>query len=315
MSNNNFQQPVKIAFLICAIAWLLILSAADGALARIRVVTTTEDLAAIAREVGGGLIQVESITRGVQDTHFIEAKPSFMLKVNRADLLIHQGLGLEIGWLPLLVTGGRNPQVLEGQPGNLDLSRAIVPIEVPTGEVGRHMGDVHPEGNPHYPLDPENGPLMAGAIAQRLAELDPKHQSAYQENQRRFANRIAAKLPEWKKRLAAVGPRVVVTYHPTWNYFLKRFSIENAGTLEPLPGVPPSPAHLGRLAETMKQRNVKVILQANYFETRNAELLAKKTGARVLSMPVSVGGAPGVENYFSLFDMLVERLAEALRQP
>lgn len=315
MNRHLFPHSNNIGFAACILGLLLTLFAAGGAEARVRVVTTTEDIAAIAREVGGNFIEAESITRGMQDAHFIEAKPSYMLKVNRADLLIHQGLDLEIGWLPLLVTGARNPQVREGQPGSLDLSSAIVPIEVPTGEVGRHMGDVHPGGNPHYPLDPANGPLMAEAIAKRLGELDPENRAAYDANRQRFASRIAQKIAEWESRLAAFPDPVVVTYHTTWSYFLRRFGIESIGSVEPLPGVPPSPAHLGHLAETMKRRNVKIILQANYFEKRHSELLARQTGAQVLSLPVSVGGAPGAEDYFSLFDLLVDRLAKALSQP
>lgn len=278
----------------------------------LKVVATTEDIAALAREVGGGLIQVEPLIRGTQDAHYIEAKPSLMLKVNRADLLIHQGLDLEVGWLPLLISGGRNPAVREGQPGNLDLSRFIVPIEVPAGEVDRSMGDVHPGGNPHYTLDPENGPILARAIAERLGQLVPGQRKAFETNQRLFASRLADKLAGWQGRLGGRKDAVVATYHLTFSYFLKRFGIRSIGTIEPVPGVPPGPAHLGRLADAMKREKVKVILQANYFETETSDLVARQTGAKVLSLPVSVGGAPGAGDYFSLFDLLVDRLAGAL---
>ncbi|MFQ5451209.1 MAG: metal ABC transporter substrate-binding protein [Nitrospinaceae bacterium] len=285
------------------------------AAAKLRVVTTTQDIAALVKEVGGDLVKVESIARGYQDAHYIEARPSYMLKVNRADLLIYQGLELEIGWLPLLIQGGRNLKVLPGRPGNLDLSSSILPLEIPRGEVDRSMGDIHPLGNPHYHLDPENGVFMAQAIADRLEDLDAENAGTYRDRLGHFIERLTKKIEGWKKRLEKFRSPKVVTYHKTWSYFLKRFGITRVGTIEPIPGVPPTPRHLTTLAKLMKNQHTRVILQANYFETKFSGMLAQKTGAVVLSLPVSVGGAAEAADYISLFDTLVTSLENGLSNP
>ncbi|NIQ00542.1 MAG: zinc ABC transporter solute-binding protein, partial [Nitrospinaceae bacterium] len=234
--------------------------------------------------------------------------------LNRADLLIYQGLELEIGWLPLLLEGARNPKIMPGQLGHLDLSRGVLPREVPEGSVDRAQGDIHPLGNPHYPLDPKNGVLMAIAIMERLEIMDSENLNAYRKNLQDFLLRLQKKIPEWHSRMKPFQGEPVVTYHQTWAYFLKEFNIKRAGTIERNPGIPPSPKHLTFLAQTMNREKVKVILQANYFESEFSDLLAEKTGARVLKLPVSVGGVPGVENYIDLFDHLVSKLEEAFAQ-
>jgi len=281
--------------------------------AEIRIVTTTEDIASITTEIGRDKVEVSAITRGYQDTHYIEAKPSYMVKANRADLLIYQGLELEVGWLPLLIRGARNPQIMPGGKGLLNLSSAIVPLEVPVGEVDRSRGDIHPLGNPHYHLDPENGLMMASAIAEKLKELDPENAAGYTDNWNRFRQKLESKIIEWQSRLDAIPDKRVVTYHTTWSYFLHRFGIQSVGTLEDKPGVPPSPRHLADLANKMNREKIKIILAANYHETRFSELLASKTGARILSMPVSTGGVDEVTDYIGLFDYLVERMAAAFQ--
>ncbi|MBI4383246.1 MAG: zinc ABC transporter substrate-binding protein [Nitrospinae bacterium] len=274
--------------------------------------TTTEDIASLVKEVGGDHVSVTSIAKGYQDAHYVEAKPSYMLKINRADLLIYIGMELEIGYLPLLIEGGRNPNIRLGQPGLLDLSSSIAPIEVPVGEVDRSMGDVHPYGNPHYPLDPANGPLMAGLIAGRLSLLDPDHAPEYKTNLENFRKRVDAKLKEWSARMERFKGTRIVTYHLLWSYFMKRFGLEYAGVVENKAGIPPSPKHLLELADTMKRQKIKLILTNNYTDPSFSNLLAEKTGATVLVLPGYVDGVPEVRDYIGLFDYLIDKIERAL---
>ena len=220
--------------------------------AQLNVVTTTEDIASLVRVVGGERVNVQSLSRGYQDTHFVQAKPSLMITVHKADLLIYQGLELEVGWLPLLIRGARNPKVSLGQPGNLDLSLSIDPIEVPQGTLDRSMGDVHSFGNPHYNLAPSNIKPMLFMIADHLSELDPSHEAKFKSNRNNFVKRFDARLAEWKQRMIPFKGRQVVTFHRTWSYFLHDFGMQYIGTLEPVPGIQPSPSHLIRLSKLIK---------------------------------------------------------------
>ncbi len=284
-------------------------------LAKLNVVTTTEDIASIVKEVGGDLVEVQTIVKGTQDAHIMQARPSFMLKVNRADLLVYQGLQLEVGWLPLLVQNARNKKVLPGRPGQLDVSVAIEPLNVPLlGQLDRSLGDVHPLGNPHYHLNPQNGLLMADIIADRLTQLDPDHADAFRNNLEHFRTRLEKKIKEWKERMGKFQNLRVVIYHTSWNYLLDFFSIESIGTMENRPGIPPSGRHLAELATLMNQSGTRVILQANYFENEYSDLLAAKTQATVLVLPVSVGGVKEAHNYIALFDILVDKMEKAFEK-
>lgn len=284
------------------------------ATATLNVVTTTEDIAAIVKEVGGDRVTVKSIAKGYQDPHAIEAKPSYMLKINRADLLAYQGLDLEVGWLPMLIQGGRNKKVLSGQLGHLNVSQVITPLDVPVGEPDRSLGDVHPQGNPHYHLNPENGLLMAEVIADRLARLDPVNSGVYKINLENFSKRLEDKIIAWKARMAKFKNSQVITYHATWNYLLDFFSIESAGTVENRPGIPPSGRHLAELAAMMKQTNTKIILQAGFFDREYSDLLASKTRGEVVILPAYVGGEKEVRDYIALFDTLVGQLEKVLEK-
>lgn len=295
-----------------AIALFLLVSAIP-AHATMKIVTTTEDLASLAREVGGGHVEVASLTRGYQDPHFVQAKPSLMLILHDADLLIYQGLDLEVGWLPLLIQGARNSKIRYGEPGLLDMSLAIDPIQIPTGPVDRSMGDVHPFGNPHYTLDPENIKPMVFLLTDHLIQLDPAHESDFTANRDRFVQRFEGKLAQWKRIMQPVKGARLVTYHRTWDYFLQRFGIESIGTVEVKPGVQPTPAHLAELAATMKSQKVAVILQASYYRLRFSELLAEKTGARILSLPPGVGGVPEARTTIDFFEFLVGKIYGAFQ--
>ncbi|HEX9759229.1 MAG TPA: metal ABC transporter substrate-binding protein [Nitrospiria bacterium] len=280
--------------------------------ASLKVVTTTEDLAAIAREVGGNLVTVESITHGAQDPHFLEARPSQMLKASKADLFIQIGLDLEVGWVPPLLVGARNPKIQPGASGYLDTSNAITPLEVMTVPVDRSRGDVHPFGNPHYWLDPENGKMISKTISQRMSQMIPEQAMTFQKNQKNFEIHLNEAISKWKEKLKPYQGTKIVTYHNSWSYFAKRFGLDVVAFVEPKPGIPPSPVHVNSLIPLMKTENVKLIIMEPYFNRSIPNLLARETGATVVVLPPSVGGEKGVKTYKDLFDHLVGKITTSL---
>jgi ABC-type Zn uptake system ZnuABC Zn-binding protein ZnuA len=285
---------------------------APGALAKkLNVVTSTTDLAALAQEVGGDRISVESIAKGYQDPHFVEAKPSFLLKLRQADLLISVGLQLEIGWLPPLITQSGNPRVQVGAPGYLDASQFAEILEIPTGQVTRAMGDVHPLGNPHYWLDPDNGRRVAKGIAGKLAELDPQDGSYFQQRFADFDKRLTAAEKNWDEQMKPYRGRKVVTYHNSWTNFAKRFGINVVGYIEPRPGIPPTPQHTIELIQMMKRDQVKMELIEPYFDLKTPNSIARETGAQVVVLLPSVGGEKQATDYFKLFDYDIALLTKA----
>lgn len=296
------------------VAALLISAMPSSASAQssLRVVTTTEDLAAIAREVGGSRVQVDAICRGVEDPHAIQARPSYMVKLSRADLLIAVGLELEVGWLPSLIQGARNPKIRPGSAGYLDASSAIRPIEIAHGSVDRSAGDVHRLGNPHYWLDPQNGKLIAKKLAQKLSAIDPSGAADYTQRLSAFEKRIDAAMAHWQKALAPYRGAKVVTYHKTFNYFLQRYGLVGLDTIETRPGIPPTASHLASLIGTMRSQRVRVILHETFYDRATSELVARKSGAQLLVLPSSVGGVSSVRSYEQLIDYLVAQLQKAL---
>jgi zinc/manganese transport system substrate-binding protein len=273
--------------------------------AKLNVVTSITDLASITREVGGDDVNVASIARGTQDPHYIEAKPSFMTKMSRADLLITIGLGLEVGWIPPLVRGSRNPKIGAGL-GFMEVGPLVNPIEVPVGTVSRAQGDVHPEGNPHVTLDPLRVATIAEKIGERLGELDPGHATAYHERAEKFASRMRRKSAEWKARLAKTGIKNVVTYHKTLNYFLRAYGIDNPIDLEPKPGIPPTSGHILEVIHTVKQKKISLILIENFFDEKIAERIKQDVpGVRIVSVPVSVEGDESIKTMDDLYENLV----------
>jgi ABC-type Zn uptake system ZnuABC Zn-binding protein ZnuA len=282
--------------------------------AKLNVVTTTEDLAAIAREVGGDHITVESIARGYQDPHFVEAKPSFILKLQKADLLVVVGRELEIGWLPPLIQQSRNAKVQVGASGYRDASQNARILEMPTGQITRAMGDVHPQGNPHYWLDPENGKIVAKAIADKFSELRPNDRTYFDQRQAAFAAKIAQSEQKWLVAMQPFKGVKVVTYHRSFPNFAERFGLDVMGYVEPRPGIPPSPQHTLDLINEMKRQNVKLVLVEPYFDLKTPNAIGRETGAQVLVLPPSVGGVKEVTDYFSLFDYDVNLLVNALKK-
>jgi zinc/manganese transport system substrate-binding protein len=286
------------------LASLLALAAITPARAakKLNVVGTTEDMAALAREVGGDRISVDAIAKGYQDPHFVDPKPSFLLKLQKADLLIVVGRQLEIGWLPPLITQSRNPRIQIGAPGYLDASLAAEILEIPTTEVTRAMGDVHPVGNPHYWLDPENGRRVTREILQKLSELDAAGAAYFAQRESDFERRLTDAEKIWEAKMAPYHGAKVVTYHNSWPNFAKRFGLRVVGYVEPKPGIPPTPSHTLELIGYMKRENVKVILVEPYFDLRTPDSIARQTGAQVVVLLPSVGGVKEVTTYFQLFD-------------
>lgn len=296
------------AFMV-ACAWLFTPSA--RAASKLKVVTATTDLAALAEEVGGDRISVESIARGYQDPHFVEAKPSFILKLHQADLLISVGLQLEIGWLPPLITQSGNPRIQFGAQGYLDASQFADILEIPTTLVTRAMGDVHPLGNPHYWLDPGNGRRIAQGIEQKLAEMRPGDASYFEQRFQDFSQRLSKEEEVWDEETKTLHGRKIVTYHRSWPNFAKRFDLDVVGYVEPRPGIPPTPAHTVELIEFMKRENVKVICVEPYFDLKTPNSIARATGARVVVLLPSVGGEKEITDYFKLFDYDIKLLMQA----
>jgi len=301
----------KVLLLFILMFPLASLAQAQG---KLNVVTSTEDLAAIATEVGGDRISVESIARGYQDPHFVEAKPSFILKMQKADLLIVVGRELEIGWLPPLITQSRNAKVQVGGSGYLDASMQARILDLPTGQVTRAMGDVHPLGNPHYWLDPENGKLIAKSIAAKLEELRPNDKATFEQRLADFTSRLDAAEKRWLALLAPYKGVKVVTYHRSYPNFAERFGLDVIGYVEPRPGIPPTPQHTLDLIGEMKRQNVKVVMVEPYFDLKTPNSIGRETGAQVLVVPPSVGGVKEITDYFKLFDYDVNLLANALKQ-
>jgi ABC-type Zn uptake system ZnuABC Zn-binding protein ZnuA len=279
--------------LIFVVAAFLI-TASASAQSKLNVVTSTEDLASIAREVGGDRIAVESIARGYQDPHFVEAKPSFILKLQKTDLLIVVGRELEIGWLPPLIQQSRNSKIQPGANGYLDASLTASILEIPTGQLTRAMGDVHPQGNPHYWLDPENGKRVAKSIGEKLGQLRPNDQAYFDQRLGDFSSRLEAAQKRWLEQLAPYKGTKIVTYHRSFPNFAERFGLVIVGYVEPRPGIPPTPQHTLDLMNEMKRQNIKLILVEPYFDSKTPNAIARDTGAQVLTMPPSVGGVKEV---------------------
>ncbi len=293
-------------------AFLLLLTGTNPATATVRVVSSLQDFASIADSIGGKRVETFALSKGYQDPHFVEPKPSFILQLSRADLLIVAGLELEVGYLPPLLDQSRNAKIRPGAPGYLDASIGCDILERPTGVVTRAMGDVHPFGNPHYWLDPNNGRVIARAIAAKLSAIDPAGAAEYRSNLGAFETRIADAEKRWEAALGPYAGTELVTYHNSWPNFLKRFGLKAAGYVEPKPGIPPSPSHTVELINLMNSRKIPVILMEPYFDERTPRAVAQKTGATLLRFIPSVGGVPQAKDYISLFDYDVKLLADAL---
>jgi zinc/manganese transport system substrate-binding protein len=283
--------------------------------AQLKVVTSTTDLGAIAKEVGGAKVTVNHVSEGYQDPHFAEAKPSFILKMRDADVFAFVGLDLEIGWMPLLVQGARNTKIQMGGSGYLDVSQVINVLDRPSGNVDRSQGDVHPLGNPHYWLDPENGRRIGRLFKAKFSQLDPKNEDYYEANEKAFEAKLNNAERAWQPELAVLKGQPVVAYHTSWKYLAEYTGLNIVGFMEPKPGVPPSPSHLAGLILQMKRTGAKAIIMEPFYNRKDADFVASKTGAKVVIMPPSVGGLRNqkIDDYIDLMKFDIDLLSNSLK--
>jgi len=295
-----------------ALAALVALALAAPAGAALRVVASTPDVADMARQIGGEHVDVVTIAEGNQDPHKVPVKPSFVTKLNRADALVVQGLGLEHAYIPALLEVASNPKILPTGPAYIDASIYVQPLEVPTSQ-NRAQGELHPLGNPHFNLDPGNGKLMAKAIAEGLARVDPSHVAAYQDGLARFTAELDRKMVEWQQLAAPLRGVKAVSYHPDLIYLAERYGLDMIGTIETKPGVPATPAHLEELIDTMKRDQVKLVIREIHYELPLAQKLADETGARVVTISSMTGGLPGADHYVDFVEANLKALVGAVR--
>jgi zinc/manganese transport system substrate-binding protein len=302
---------LRISKFLAAAAVLLAASTLAKAAGKINVITATQDLAAIGADIGGDRITIEAIAKGYQDPHFVEPKPSFLIKLQKADLLVLVGLQLEIGWLPPLITQSGNSKIQPNNSGYLDMSQFCEILEIPTTQVTRAMGDVHPLGNPHYWLNPENGRRIAKAYQTKLSDMRPADSAYFAQRYADFDKRLTDAEKRWDAQMAPYRGRKVVTYHRSWPNFCERFGLNVVDYVEPKPGIPPTPSHTLEVINTMKRENIKLIMVEPYFDLRTPNSIANAVGGQVLVLLPSVGGVKEVNDYFQLFDYDIKLLSEA----
>jgi zinc/manganese transport system substrate-binding protein len=283
--------------------------------ARLNVVATLPDFGAVAEAVGGDRVTVTSIARGTEDPHFVDARPSYVRLLNQADVLIEGGAELESGWLPPLVNGARNRKILADAPGHVLLAPSLHLLDVPAGPVDRAQGDVHALGNPHFWLDPANVKAIAQVLADRFSRLAPADAPVFQANREKFVAQLDLKTAEWTGLLAPYRGTKVVTYHKSFDYFLARFGLTAAGTIEPKPGIEPSPGYVSGLVTNLKNAGVRLVLIEPFRPRKTPNYLAQALGAKLLLLPQSVGGGENLKDYFALLDHDVNQVATALKQP
>jgi len=310
---RNIPKVFLMKMFILAIVLIFLSVSPVSALAKVFIVTTTPDLADMARNVGGDKVTVAAIARGNQDPHFVEAKPSHMITLKKAALYLVCGLELEIGWSPVLERGSGNPDIRKGAENYVDCSENIRPIEVPSTRIDRSMGDVHPQGNPHYLTDPNNAIIVANTIKKALIKKDPANAKYYKKRYKSYKIRLIKKQIQWLKAMKPFRGVKVVTYHKSWSYFARRFGLNVVGYVEPKPGITPSPAHIARLIKTMKSNNVKILIRANYFESKIPDMICGNTGAKQVVLPLQTGGMNGADTYINMFDLIISRITNALK--
>jgi len=302
------RHSIKTGIIVAVAAGLSCLSA--RAEAKLRVVASIEVLADLSRQVGGDRVDVTSLSRGYQDPHFVEAKPSLVLALNRADALVHVGLDLEVGWLPPLVQQARNGKIQRGQPGNIDASTAIRPEDVPTvpSDQLRALGDIHPLGNPHYWIPPKNARAIARLLAERFTALDAGGAATYKAELARFEARLATKEKEWEVAAAPLKGARIVTYHKSWSYVARWLGMEEVGYIEPKPGIPPTANHTAQLVDLMKKNGVRLVVVESFYPSTMAKFVADNGKARLVAAPSNVGATPAIKTYFDLVDAVIAAL-------
>lgn len=278
----------------------------------LRAVTSLTDLKSITEFVGGEKVEVFAIATGFQNPHFVDPKPSYILKLTKADLFVTVGLDLEIGWVPPLLNSARNANILKGADGYVDASANVPLLEVPSS-ISRGEGDIHVYGNPHYWLDPARGKIIAQNIFRGLVRVDPEGESYFLENLKKFNEMLDKKITEWTSKMLHFRGAKIIAYHNEWPYFEERFGLNIVDFLEPKPGIPPTPSQLAKVITTMKRENLKVIINSPYFKAESADLVARNVGGKVVTLATSVGADESIKTYFDLFDYNVDRMIEALK--
>ena len=286
--------------------------AATPALADLKVATSLTDLASVAQYVGGKHVSAQSLCRGYEDPHFVPAKPSLMKAIQHADVFISTGLELDGGWLPLVLPGSRNPKIQPGAKWFVDASQGVDVLEKPTGTVSRAEGDIHPLGNPHYYLDPKALIVVADHLAEVFSNLDPANAADYAANAKQFDGQMSDSLARWEKQMEPWKGASIVPYHKNFIYFAERFGLKLFNTVEPKPGIPPSPHHIDDLAQAMKQAGVKVVVYQPYYNADASNEVAKRAGGVAVEVPTEAGGVPGTDDVFAKFDVMVSSISRAL---
>jgi ABC-type Zn uptake system ZnuABC Zn-binding protein ZnuA len=284
-----------------------------AALAKVKVVTTTADLADAARGVGGSRVEVKSIAPGFQDPHHVETKPSYLTLLRDADVFVMTGLDLEVAWAPDLLRNARNTKIQPGARGFLDASSGIKVLQKPAGQVDRTSGDIHPLGNPHYTMSPTNMKKVARSVTAMLKAIDPAGAATYDQGYKDYWHKLDAAEKRWKQKLAPYAGHKIVTYHSTWTYFAETFKLSVIGTIEPKPGISPSASYLDGLAQQMKSQGVKVIIAEPWYPNNLLDAVARRSGATVLRLPIQPGGVKGADTYIEMMDLVVNQLAAALK--
>jgi len=306
---NRFLNAASIVFAAAVLA----LGGAPARAAELKVVTTLPSLADITRNVGGDRVEVEAICKGYEDPHYLQAKPSYAKTLRKADLLVYAGLDLEVGWLPPLLDTARNPKLTPGSPGLLEASNAVEhKLEVPTGDVNRAQGDIHPFGNPHFMLDPRIGLAVAGLIADRLGDLDPPGAATYQANLETFRSKLQGRIDAWDAMLAPYKDTPVVAYHKQWEYLNDWTGFRVVDYIESKPGIPPAPRHVEAVVDEIKADKVRLVMAATFTDEDAARTVGERGGAKVLILPAEVGGVDGADSYVALFEFIVGKLTGAL---
>ena len=296
------------------VALCLMTGLARPAAAKVQVVATLTEIGALVREIGGDRVEVYALAKGNEDPHVLPAKPSHSRRILEADLLVYNGLQLEVGWLPSLLEGARNPKVRPGEKGLLDLSAFVAPLEIPQGSLDRSQGDVHPEGNPHYTVDPAIYPALARAVAERLAELDPAGSPAYETRRADFERLWDGKLADWKRRLAFLEGVPVITYHKQWEYLARTFGFRILANVEDRPGIPAGPRHIADLERLIQEQHIRWIVDSDLTDPANVQKLAARAGCKVVILPQAVDSRDGTGDLVSWFETLVVAFENAQKE-
>jgi zinc/manganese transport system substrate-binding protein len=310
MRNVTFER-LSILVGIVLVAGALFVPGAQAA-RKLRVVATIPDLKSLVEAVGGDLVEVESLTRGTQNFHEAEVKPSMMLKLRRADVVVENGLDLD-AWADVAIEGANNPEIIRGGRGRIEISKGIEVLEVPTARVDRSMGDVHPRGNPHFSLDPGLAPTITQNIVDGLARVAPESRATFEQNRKAFLTQLEQRMAQWTKTMEPVRGSKIVVFHPVYIYFLTRFGLTQAATVEDRPGIPPSPQHVVNLIRQIKEEKIKVILVEPWNDVKLANRIAEEAGAKAFVMASAVGAVKGADNYLTAIDYNITTLAKALQ--